>query len=73
MEEQVQQEQEDVGLQEEMTKDRNRPHYEKGVLIEELWEEDKNQLKALPVSNLPIYSIDSLFAVVFILLLKHGL
>ncbi|WP_079707632.1 IS21 family transposase [Paraliobacillus ryukyuensis] len=47
-------------LQEEMTKDRNRPHYEKGVLIEELWEEDKNQLKALPVSNLPIYSIDSL-------------
>lgn len=47
-------------LQEEMKRDRNRPHYEKEVLIEELWKEDEKQLKALPISDLSIYSIDSL-------------
>lgn len=47
-------------LQEEMKSDRNRPHYEKEVLIEELWKEDEKQLKALPISDLPIFSIDSL-------------
>jgi transposase len=47
-------------LQEEMKSDRNRPHYEKEVLIEELWKEDEKQLKALPISDLPIFSINSL-------------
>jgi hypothetical protein len=31
-----------------------------GVLIEELWKEDEKQLKPLPISDLPIFSIDSL-------------
>lgn len=47
-------------MQKEMKADRNRPHYEKGVLIEELWKEDEKQLKPLPINDLPIYSIDSL-------------
>lgn len=47
-------------VQKEMEEDRNRPHYEKEVFIHELWQEDQKQLKALPLSDLPIYSIDSL-------------
>lgn len=46
-------------LQEEMRKDRHRPHYEKGQLIEELWIEDKKHLKALPLTDLPIFSVKS--------------
>lgn len=46
-------------MQIKMKEDRHRPHYEKGVHIEELWLEEEKQLKALPISDLPIYSIDS--------------
>lgn len=46
-------------MQVKMKEDRNRPHYEKELTIEELWIEDEKQLKALPISDLPIYSIDS--------------
>lgn len=42
-----------------MKEDRNRLHYEKGVLIEELWQEKRKQLKALPISDLPIFSVSS--------------
>jgi transposase len=44
-------------MKEEMKKDRQRPHYEKEVLIEELWVEDKKHLKALPLTDLPIFSV----------------
>lgn len=47
-------------MQEEMRADRNRPHYENEVLIEDLWKEDKKQLKPLTISDLPIFSVDSL-------------
>lgn len=47
-------------LQEKMIVDRQRLHYEKGVLIEELWQKDKKHLKPLPISDLPIYTIESL-------------
>ncbi|WML26679.1 hypothetical protein [Neobacillus sp. OS1-33] len=46
-------------MKEEMEKDRKRPHYEKGVLIEELWMEDKKHLKALPLTDLSIFSVKS--------------
>lgn len=46
-------------LKESMEADRNRPHYEKNILIQELWEEDKKQLKTLPISELAIFSIDT--------------
>lgn len=46
-------------LEEKMVNDRERLHYEKGVLIEELWAEEQKHLKALPISHLPIFSIDS--------------
>lgn len=47
-------------IQKEMAADRERPHYEKEVSIQELWQEDQKHLKALPLSDLPIYSIDTL-------------
>ncbi|MFY2158558.1 IS21 family transposase [Cytobacillus firmus] len=47
-------------LEIKMREDRNRPHYDKGTLIEELWTKEKEHLKTLPISDLPIYSIDSL-------------
>lgn len=47
-------------IREEMVKDRERSHYEKEVSINELWQEDQKCLKALPLNDLPIYSIDSL-------------
>lgn len=43
-----------------MIVDRQRLHYEKGVLIEDLWQKDKKHLKPLPISDLPIYTIESL-------------
>jgi transposase len=46
-------------LQGKMLEDWKRPHYEKGVSIEELWLEDAKQLKALPINDLPVYSLDS--------------
>lgn len=46
-------------MKEEMEKDRQRLHYEKNVLIDELWQEDKKHLKALPLTDLPIYSVKS--------------
>jgi transposase len=46
-------------LKEEMKKDRHRQHYEKEELIENLWLEDKKHLKALPLTDLPIYSVIS--------------
>lgn len=46
-------------MKEEMEKDRKRPHYEKDVLIEELWIEDKKHLKPLPLTDLPIFSVKS--------------
>lgn len=46
-------------MKEEMEKDRQRLHYEKNVLIDELWEEDKKHLKALPLTDLSIYSVKS--------------
>lgn len=46
-------------LKEEMVKDRNRPHYDKDALIEELWKEDNKHLKALPLTDLSIFSVKS--------------
>ncbi|WP_139367992.1 IS21 family transposase [Priestia abyssalis] len=46
-------------LQVKMQEDQNRVHYEKGVDIKELWAEDQKQLKVLPISDLPIYSVHS--------------
>jgi transposase len=46
-------------LQEQMIKDRKRPHYDKGTLIEELWQEDKLQLKPLPLEDLEVFSLDT--------------
>ncbi|WP_420489452.1 hypothetical protein [Neobacillus drentensis] len=42
-----------------MEKVRQRLHYEKNVLIDELWKEDKEHLTALPLTDLPIYSVKS--------------
>jgi transposase len=46
-------------MKEEMEKDRKRSHYEKDVLIEELWIEDKKHLKPLPLTDLSIFSVKS--------------
>lgn len=43
----------------EMETDRRRVHYEKGVKIEELWQDERAALKALPLEDLPIYRIDA--------------
>lgn len=45
-------------VEEEMKKDRKRPHYEKKFSIEELWEDENKSLKALPDKELSIYTID---------------
>lgn len=44
-------------LQTKMLDDMNRPHYEKSILIKDLYEEDRHQLKALPLSDLEIYTV----------------
>lgn len=44
-------------LRMKMDEDMNRPHYERGVSIKELLEEDRKQLKPLPITDLPIYSL----------------
>ncbi|AEH49271.1 IS21 family transposase [Parageobacillus thermoglucosidasius] len=46
-------------LRVKMIEDRSRLHYEKGVPIEELWKEDQKELKALPLDDLPIFSLDT--------------
>ncbi|BBW96022.1 hypothetical protein GsuE55_08550 [Geobacillus subterraneus] len=45
-------------LHRKMVEDRNRPHYEKGRWIEELWQEEQPELLALPEQDLPIFSLD---------------
>ncbi|MEH7457471.1 IS21 family transposase [Bacillus sp. JJ1127] len=44
-------------LEKKLIEDRNRVHYDKGVLIDELWQEDKQKLKALPKQDFSIYEI----------------
>lgn len=44
-------------LQMKMQEDMNRPHYEKSVLIKDLFEEDRRLLKVLPIRDLEIYSL----------------
>ncbi len=44
-------------LHDKMIQDQNRPHYEKGTLIKDLWLEDRKQLKVLPIKDLPIYTV----------------
>ena len=46
-------------LDERSSKDMNRSHYQKGVSIKDLWEEDKNNLKKLPHTPYEIYRLDS--------------
>lgn len=46
-------------LYEKMQGDRNRLHYDKEVLIEELWKEDQKHLKALPLEIFPVFSIST--------------
>ncbi|BBU37923.1 hypothetical protein FB379_103151 [Aeribacillus composti] len=46
-------------LKKKMIEDRKRLHYEKGVSIEELWQDDQKKLKVLPLKDLPIFSIDT--------------
>lgn len=46
-------------LQVQTAEDRNRPHYDKGTFIEELWQEDKNSLKPLPIEDLAVFSLDT--------------
>lgn len=42
-------------LQEKLAVDRNRLHYEKEVLIKELWEEETKYLLALPQTDYPVF------------------
>jgi hypothetical protein len=42
-------------LRVKLEKDRQRLHYEKEVLIEDLWNEEKKHLLALPVEDYPIF------------------
>lgn len=44
-------------MQEEMKADRARLHYEKGVPIERLWQEEKAYLKRLPLKDFPVYQL----------------
>ncbi|HDR8111918.1 TPA: IS21 family transposase [Bacillus cereus] len=44
-------------LENKMKEDRNGIHYEKGILIDELWKEDEKKLKALPEKDVSIYEI----------------
>ncbi|MDF2858158.1 MAG: Integrase catalytic region [Neobacillus sp.] len=46
-------------IQQEMCKDRERLHYEKGERIDVLWKEDQKHLKPLPITDLPIFAIKS--------------
>ncbi|WP_242225420.1 IS21 family transposase [Bacillus cereus group sp. BfR-BA-01380] len=46
-------------LHEQMIEDRKRPHYEKGKSIEELWHEEKEHLKPLPLETLEVFSLDT--------------
>lgn len=50
-----------VWLHRKMVEDQNRPHYRKGRLIEELWQEERPELLALPGQALPIFSLDHAF------------
>ena len=36
-----------------------RPHYDKKIMIEELWNDDKNALKPLPLEDLSVFSLDT--------------
>ncbi|GBF12246.1 integrase core domain protein [Tepidibacillus sp. HK-1] len=45
-------------LEEKMIQDRKRLHYEKELLIDELWEKEKTKLKALPLKEYPIFTVD---------------
>ncbi|MBB6285258.1 hypothetical protein [Geobacillus subterraneus] len=45
-------------LHRKRVEDRNRPHYEKGLWIKELWQEEQPELLALPEQDLPIFSLD---------------
>jgi transposase len=45
-------------LHRKMVEDRNRLHYEKERMIEELWQEERSELLALPEQDLPIFSLD---------------
>lgn len=42
-------------LRVQLSDDRNRMHYEKNVLIEELWKEEKTELLALPDAPYPVF------------------
>ncbi|MCP8971382.1 IS21 family transposase [Ectobacillus ponti] len=46
-------------LQEQMIADRQRLHYDKKVLIDQLWQEDQKHLKPLPLEALSVFSIDT--------------
>ncbi|AYE53799.1 IS21 family transposase (plasmid) [Priestia megaterium NCT-2] len=46
-------------LYKQMQKDQKRLHYDKKILIEELWKEDKKCLKVLPSQDLPIFSVST--------------
>lgn len=45
-------------LKAKLEEDRNRPHYEKGTSIEELWQEELKALKQAPLEDLPIYTLE---------------
>lgn len=44
-----------VQLAKQLIEDRNRLHYEKNVLINELWEEENKQLLQLPEADYPVF------------------
>ncbi|MFL0248766.1 IS21 family transposase [Candidatus Clostridium stratigraminis] len=47
-------------LDERSSLDMERPHYQKGKTIKELWEEEKKSLKNLPLKSYEVYRLDSM-------------
>ncbi|MGH0945575.1 hypothetical protein ACQVTS_32015 [Bacillus mycoides] len=39
--------------------DQKRPHYNKKIMIEELWNDDKNALKPLSLEDISVFSLDT--------------
>lgn len=46
-------------LEVQALEDQKRPHYDKKIMIEELWKDDKNALKPLPLEDLSVFSLDT--------------
>ena len=46
-------------LEVQALEDQKRPHYDKKIMIEELWNDDKNALKPLPLEDLSVFSLDT--------------